>query len=211
MSNGAAEIAEEFRKKYGRSAEDVLEVALTYIDRQDSLAAWEDHLDGSLSQSLNDDVPQNLWGLFDDDLRPSIQKVDDYAPDGYTDADAAVAFVEDLEDGKPDAVAAATTILAFHRKHAGGRVAQAFRFPWRRRRLLVDIVYPSHIASERIQKDSRDLETLARLMDEDIIHGDVLLIDDDEIPEDLGVQLILQQGILSEDEIRGEHTPTEEG
>lgn len=44
------------------------------------------------------DAPPNLWELFDEDSKPSIQKVDDYAPEGYTDDDAAAAFVVDLED-----------------------------------------------------------------------------------------------------------------
>ena len=83
--------------------------------------------------------------------------------------------------------------------------------PWRRRRLLVDVVYPASLTESDLPKDTRDLGTLARLLDEETIHGDVLLIEDDEIPEDLGVQLILQQGILSEDEIRGYHSPAEEG
>lgn len=114
MSNGAEDIAVRFRKKYGRSAEDVLDAALVYIDRQGSLEAWEEH--------LNADAPENLWALFNEESRPSIQKVDDYAPEGYTDADAAEAFVEDLEAGKPDAVEAATKILAFHSEQSRGCV-----------------------------------------------------------------------------------------
>ncbi len=90
MSNGAEEIAEKFLKKYGRGKEDVLEAALSYINNQGSLEAWEEH--------LYMDAPPNLWELFDEDSKPSIQKVDDYAPEGYTDDDAAAAFVVDLED-----------------------------------------------------------------------------------------------------------------
>lgn len=114
MSNGAEAIADKFRKKYGRNAEDVLEAALTYINHQGSLEAWEEH--------LNMGAPANLWALFDAGSRPSIQKVDDYAPEGYTDADAAEAFVTDLEVGKPDAVEAAIEILTFHSEQSRGCV-----------------------------------------------------------------------------------------
>ena len=114
MSNGAAAIAERFIEKYNSCGADVLEAALTYINNQGDLQAWEEH--------LNANAPTSLWELFNEDSRPSIQKVDDYAPEDYTDVDAAAAFVLDLEAGKPDAVEAATKILSFHREQARGCV-----------------------------------------------------------------------------------------
>lgn len=132
MSNGAEAIADAFRKKYGRGAEDVLEAALVYIDRQGSLEAWEEH--------LYMDAPPNLWELFDEDSKPSIQKVDDYAPKDYTDIDAAYDFVEDLERGTPDAVAAATKILAFHSEQAKEEVRK-----WPLRGATVHVPEPERV------------------------------------------------------------------
>lgn len=103
MSNGAEDVAHRFQEKYGKDDETVLEAALTYIDRQGDLGAWEDH--------LFSDAPEHLWALFNEDSKPVIQKLDDFAPEGYTDDDAAAAFVRALEDGDSEAQAAVIQIL----------------------------------------------------------------------------------------------------
>lgn len=58
---------------------------------------------------------QTIWGLFNEEDAPEIQKIDDLSvPSGITDEDAKSQFVEQLERGDPAALQAAQVFLDFY-------------------------------------------------------------------------------------------------
>jgi hypothetical protein len=54
------------------------------------------------------------WAIFDEGTHPTIQRIDEEAEDGQTDDTAAICFVRELEQGTPDALAAAEAFIKFH-------------------------------------------------------------------------------------------------
>jgi hypothetical protein len=54
------------------------------------------------------------WALFNEMDSPEIQRIDEESEEGQTDDTAAISFVRDLEQGTPEALAAAEAFIKFH-------------------------------------------------------------------------------------------------